>query len=114
MKVWLNINAAKSQAIKLVDDSIRLSYGSEIFGVKQNERIEYILVAASTLNKLVFDDSFIVKLNKNVDMISILCCPQRGSDASSEHDTRDCTNSLNADSETSPKIRNIRVSEWHF
>ena len=73
LKIGLNINAAKSQAIiikdgKLMEDSLWLCDGSEIVGVKHNDRIKYL--GCSFNSELVFDNSCIGKFNANLNMLS--------------------------------------------
>ena len=79
LKIGLKINPAKSQAIiiregKLAEDSLRLSDGSEIVGVKANERIKYL--GCSFNSELVFDNSCIGKFNDNLNKLSTSPLPK--------------------------------------
>ena len=73
LKIGLEINPSKSQAIiisdgKLVEESLHLSDGSEIVGVKQDERIKYL--GCSFNSELLFDNTCINNLNKNLHLLS--------------------------------------------
>ncbi|KAG4080368.1 hypothetical protein HA402_006706 [Bradysia odoriphaga] len=72
-KIGLEINPKKSQAIviakgKLVEDKIILSDGSEIMSIKADEKVKYL--GCSFTSELIFDDSTIQKLNKNLNNLS--------------------------------------------
>ena len=73
LKIGLQVNPEKSQAIivkngVLVNDILNLSNGGEIVGVKPDERIKYL--GCSFNSELVFDNTCIQNINKNLDTLS--------------------------------------------
>lgn len=73
-KIGLEMNPAKSQAIIikngiLVHEALQLSDGNEIAGVKCDERIKYL--GCSFNSELIFDNSCIENLNKNLNKLSV-------------------------------------------
>ena len=72
-KIGLEINPKKSQSIiivkgRLVEDKIILSDGSEILSIKADGKIKYL--GCSFTSELIFDDSTVEKLNKNLNKLS--------------------------------------------